>query len=113
MLLAAFASRVGAAGLELDAITRALEFGVRRVWLLERLGPLLIRAGRFDEAETRYRSLLALAPENEAALNELSYLTYRRGDVEEARRLLRKLVELAPDNAEYRENLRRVEDSGR
>jgi len=113
MLLAAFASRVGAAGLEIEVLTRTLEFGVRRIWLLERLGPLLVRVGRLEEAEASYRSLLALSPENEAALNELSYLAFRRGDTEEARRQLRKLIELAPENERYRENLRRVEGSGR
>jgi Flp pilus assembly protein TadD len=51
----------------------------------ESLGAALYRAGRYDEAEKRFRATLAANPEDPRALFGLAQTLDREGRVEEAR----------------------------
>ena len=72
--------------------------------LMER-GETLHRGGLHLEAEGVYRSLLQIAPNHSAALENLGILASRRNDQEEAISLLTRAVSLAPERASAHYNL--------
>lgn len=57
------------------------------------------RAGRFDEAEAGYRSVLAARPDDPKALYYLGLLQFHRGETQEALGSLERCVARAPGNA--------------
>ncbi|MGB4895917.1 MAG: tetratricopeptide repeat protein, partial [Nitrospira sp.] len=59
------------------------------------------QAGRLDEAERGYRSLLERAPTQPDALHGLGLLTYRRGNLKDALGWLAKACAAGPRNPIY------------
>jgi putative PEP-CTERM system TPR-repeat lipoprotein len=57
-------------------------------------------AGQWDKAETDYRKVLRLAPEESAALRQLGIIYLDQGQIVQAYPLLRKFAELQPDDPE-------------
>jgi hypothetical protein len=111
LILNSFLAGIGATEARMVNLERSLEFGPRRTFILEQLGPLQVTAGRFEDAERTYQALLDLDRKNASAYNELAFLAYRRGDLERARTLIGTAVEIDPVNPKYRENLGRVEQA--
>ncbi len=74
--------------------------------LLRAQAGVYFAARRFEEAEARYRRILELAPEDDAALNDFGYLlAIRGGSLDEALRMCRRAVELRPDQPAYMDSL--------
>jgi hypothetical protein len=109
LILNAFYLGVGAPALRAANLERSLEFGPRREFLLEQLGPLQIELGRFADAEATFTALVEEDAGHAAAHSELAFLAFRRGDLRRARDLIGRATELEPANQEFRENLERVE----
>src|SRR5262245_2541098 len=57
-------------------------------------------AGQWDKAETDYRRVLRLAPEDPAALRQLGIIYLDQGQIVQAYPLLKKFAELQPDDPE-------------
>src|SRR5262249_14589838 len=57
-------------------------------------------AGQWDKAETDYRKVLSLAPEDPAALRQLGIIYLGQGERVHAYPLLKKFAELPPDHPE-------------
>src|SRR6516225_6583918 len=57
-------------------------------------------AGQWDKAEMDYRKVLSLAPEDQAALRQLSIIYFDQGQVVQAYPLLKKFVDVQPDDPE-------------
>jgi len=70
-------------------------------------------AGQWDKAEMDYRKVLSLAPEDQAALRQLSNIYFDQGQVVQAYLLLKKFVDLQPDDLEIQLKLATVYLSGR
>ena len=69
-------------------------------------GAMSERTKKYDQAETDFRKVLALDPNNAGALNYLGYMLANRGlKLEEAFQLINKAVQLEPDNAAYLDSL--------
>jgi predicted TPR repeat methyltransferase len=68
----------------------------------------LHRAGRLDEAEAIYRSLLKREPLHPDALHFLGVLEHQRGHVSEAIQLIRRATEVAPGYTDAINNLGNV-----
>ncbi len=94
ILEAAIAARRGDREAEIAALARGAAVQAREgyseppeFWLPvgESLGAALYRAGRYDEAEKRFRATLAANPEDPRALFGLAQTLDREGRVEEAR----------------------------
>ncbi|MFC5069769.1 tetratricopeptide repeat protein [Flaviflagellibacter deserti] len=65
----------------------------------------LQNAGKHEEAEQLYRSILAAYPDHPGCLNHLGVLTRAQGNLEEAAALLRRAVAVKPDYAQAFVNL--------
>jgi protein O-GlcNAc transferase len=63
------------------------------------------RRGAVAEAAPLYRRVLAIAPTNNVACNNLAVIATAAGDFDEAETMFRRAVELAPNSAEARYNL--------
>jgi tetratricopeptide (TPR) repeat protein len=73
---------------------------------LFRLGSCLERSGEVTEAETTFRKLLVLRPNDAPTMNYLGYMWADRGvHLEQARELLEKAVAREPRNGAYRDSL--------
>lgn len=71
-------------------------------------------AGKTDEAEAIFRSVLDDAPDHPDALHLLGLLEFQKGRVDEAAGLIARAVERKPRNPTYAENLGRIlADAGR
>ena len=69
-------------------------------------GSVLERAQRFDEAEQKFRELLAMDPDNASALNYLGYmLADRNVRLDDAHEMIQKALDLDPDNGAYLDSL--------
>lgn len=66
------------------------------------------QAGRLDEAESLYRSVIEKVPEQPDALHLLGVVHLQKGENSTAEELIRKAINLSPDNAEYHNNLGNV-----
>jgi predicted TPR repeat methyltransferase len=66
------------------------------------------KAGRYEEAEAGYQSVLQGRPADADALNFLGMLRFHRGEPAAAAELLRRSVEADPDNPHARINLGNV-----
>src|SRR5215472_8000281 len=65
-------------------------------------------AGQYDKAEMDYRKVLALAPEDQAALRQLGSIYLEQGQVVQAYPLLKKGAELQPDDPEIQLKLGQI-----
>jgi Tfp pilus assembly protein PilF len=65
----------------------------------------LHKAGRLEDAEGRYRELLAFDPDNAEVLHLLGTLRRQRGDVVEAIALVTRATVLAPERANFQTTL--------
>ena len=65
----------------------------------------LHKAGRLEDAEGRYRELLAFNPDDPEVLHLLGALRRQRGDVVEAIALVSRAAELAPERANFQTTL--------
>lgn len=63
------------------------------------------RAGQLDIAETLYRRVLALVPEEPNALHLLGVIAYQQGDARQAVALIGRALRLVPENADAWANL--------
>jgi hypothetical protein len=113
LILNSFLAGVGATEARIANLERTLEFGPRRRFILEQLGPLQLEARLYDDAERTFEALLELDRTNASAYNELAFLAFRRGDLERALALISAAVELDPSSSKYRENLAWVEQAVR
>lgn len=66
------------------------------------------QAGRLDEAESLYRSIIENIPEQPDALHLLGVVHLQKGDNSTAEELIRKAINLTPSNTEYHNNLGNV-----
>jgi tetratricopeptide (TPR) repeat protein len=80
--------------------------------LLSRAGAALA-AGQWDKAEMDYRKVLALAPEDQAALRQLGIIYFDQGQIVQAYPLLKKGAELQPDDPEIQLKLGQIYLAGR
>lgn len=62
-------------------------------------------AGHLAEAQTLYRQVLAVRPDDAQLLHLLGIVTHQLGDAEQALALLRKAVALDPSAADFHCNL--------
>src|SRR5215831_12565339 len=70
-------------------------------------------AGQYDKAEMDYRKVLALAPEDQAALRQLGSIYLEQGQIVQAYQQLKKGAELQPDDPEIQLKLGATFLSGR
>ncbi len=108
LILGVFLALLGDSYLQIENFKRTLAFGVKRSFVLEKLGAAQIDVRDYPGAETTFLALLELDPENTAALNELAFLSYQAGDLDRAETLMVQVVKLEPNNNEYRENYERI-----
>ena len=92
-----------------QAIQKALEVASNddeRSGVLFMQGAMYERQKRIDEAETSFRKVLELDPDNSSALNYLGYM-FADQDVklDEALNLIKKALELEPNNGAYLDSL--------
>ncbi|MBI1953289.1 MAG: tetratricopeptide repeat protein [Candidatus Omnitrophica bacterium] len=70
------------------------------------LARLFHSLGRLEEAETAYRSVLELSPDDLEAMNGLAYLYAQRGErLEEALSLVEKVLRVEPESGAYLDTL--------
>lgn len=65
-------------------------------------GRSYLENGRLEEAETVYKQLIDLAPDDASAYANLALIYLRQGKYDEARSRVRKALKLAPDNPDIR-----------
>lgn len=69
-------------------------------------GSIFERQKKYDQAEERFRKVLATDPQNAMALNYLGYMLADRGvRLQEAATMIKKAVELDPQNGAYLDSL--------
>ncbi len=74
------------------------------VWFV--YGSVLERAKRFDEAEKKFNQVLAIDPDNAAALNYLGYMLADRNErIDDAHDMIQKALDIDPDNGAYLDSL--------
>lgn len=71
-------------------------------------GVLLIKEGKFEEAEKAFRKAVATAPSNELAHSNLGYLLEHQGKLSEAAVEYRKVIELTPNSRQAHFELGRI-----
>jgi tetratricopeptide (TPR) repeat protein len=70
------------------------------------LGAVLEKQKRYADAETAFRKVLGLDPENAPALNYLGYMLADRGErLDESIEYVKKALQLDPDNGSYLDSL--------
>lgn len=70
------------------------------------LGSVLERAKRYDQAERKFRELIALDADNAPALNYLGYMLADLGHkLDEAHDMIQKALDFDPDNGAYLDSL--------
>lgn len=74
-------------------------------WSLMQEGLDHHHAGRFPQAEAKYREVLSLYPQHPDALNLLGVIAHQRGDHEKALDLIGQAMAAAPDVPEYHNTL--------
>jgi len=70
-------------------------------------------AGQYDKAKMDYRKVLALAPEDQAALRQLGIIYLDQGQIVQAYPLLKKGADLQPDDPEIQLKLGQIYLAGR
>ncbi len=87
-------------------LSRAVEQRPRQESLLFSLAAAYERTGNHAESIARMRQVLALNPDNAAALNFIGYtLTEQNVDLDEAERLLHRALELRPETGAFLDSL--------
>jgi tetratricopeptide (TPR) repeat protein len=70
------------------------------------LGAAYDKQKKFADAEAAFKQLIALEPDNSAALNYLGYMLAERGErLDESVNLLQKALKIDPDNGSYLDSL--------
>jgi tetratricopeptide (TPR) repeat protein len=70
------------------------------------LGATLEKQKNYVEAETAFRQVLALEPDNAAALNYIGYMLAERGErLDESVEYLKKALEMEPDNGSFLDSI--------
>jgi len=88
------------------ALSREAEARPRDVDLLYALGTAWERAGKRDAAIAQMRAILAIDPDNAAAMNYIGYSYAERGErLDEAETLVRRALELRPRSAGFLDSL--------
>lgn len=90
----------------IELLTRALKDNPKDEALLFALGAAYERKGDTERSLEKMRAVLALNPDNAAALNFLGYtLADRNRDIDEAERLVTRALELRPDEGAFVDSL--------
>lgn len=98
--------RHGRAAEAVELLTGAVKEHPQNEALLFTLGAALERKGDVDKSIERMRAVLALNPDNAAALNFIGYtLADRNRDVDEAEKLVMRALELRPDEGAFLDSL--------
>ena len=93
-------------GAALNAAEKVAESSQEKVTVIFMRGAMLERAKNFDAAETEFRKVLEMDPENAGALNYLGYMLADRNiRLDEAQKMIGKAVELEPQNGAYLDSL--------
>lgn len=89
-----------------EALSREAKGRPRDVELLYALGSAWERAGKPEAALAQMRAILAIDPENAAAMNFIGYSLAERGEkLEEAEALVRRALELRPRSGGFLDSL--------
>jgi tetratricopeptide (TPR) repeat protein len=94
----------------LALIRQALEISPDDAAIVDSLGWVLYRLGKYEEAETHLRTAMASAPDPEVAAH-LGEVLWVSGKKEEARNVWRKALESAPDSKHLLDTLDRFQVS--
>jgi tetratricopeptide (TPR) repeat protein len=90
----------------LDAAEKISETKQDKQAVLFMRGAMLERTKQYEAAETEFRKVLEMDPENAGALNYLGYmLADRNVRLDEANKLVSRAVELEPQNGAYLDSL--------
>lgn len=93
----------------IKAVEKAAELAAtdeQKLSVLFTHGSVLERAKRYDEAEQKFRDLIAQDPDNASALNYLGYMLADVGkSLDEAHDMIQKALEIDPDNGAYMDSL--------
>lgn len=74
--------------------------------ILFELGATFDRQKRYPEAESAFKQLIAMDPQNAAALNYLGYMLAERGErLDESVDYVKKALEIEPDNGSFLDSL--------
>ena len=93
-------------GKVLDAAEKLAESKSEKEMVYFTRGAMYERVKNFDAAETEFRKVLDLNPDNASALNYLGYMFADRGiRLDEAQKLISRALELDPDNGSYLDSL--------
>jgi tetratricopeptide (TPR) repeat protein len=92
-----------------DAISKALELSEsddEKATVLFMQGAMYERQKMFDEAESSFREVLRISPDNSSAMNYLGYMFADKGiRLDEALELITKALEYDPENGAYLDSL--------
>jgi tetratricopeptide (TPR) repeat protein len=104
--LAVLLQRQGRPKEAIALLSHALDQRPRQESLLFSLAAAYERAGEHAQGIRRMREVLALNPDNAAALNFIGYtLTEQNQDLDEAERLVRRALELRPETGAFLDSL--------
>ncbi|HXX29095.1 MAG TPA: tetratricopeptide repeat protein [Myxococcaceae bacterium] len=104
--LAVLLERQGRAPEAIALLTRAVDQTPRQESLLFGLAAAYERSGDHARSIARMREVLAINPDNAAALNFIGYTLADQGlDLDEAERMLRRALELRPDTGAFLDSL--------
>jgi tetratricopeptide (TPR) repeat protein len=93
-------------GKVLDATEKAAASKAEKEMVYFTRGAMYERLKKYDAAESEFRKVLDLNPDNASALNYLGYMFADRGiRLDEAQKLISHALELDPDNGAYLDSL--------
>ncbi len=95
-------SRNGKFGLARDGYLRLLQSDPENIQVRFNLAAAYERLGDFDKAESNFKHILELAPDNALSLNYLGFMYADSGiKLDEAKEMIEKALEIEPDNGAY------------
>ena len=90
----------------IDRASKLVETDRGRISVLFAYGSLYERAKEFDRAESKFRELLEIDPNNADALNYLGYMFADRSvHLDEAHDLIQRALDIEPDNGAFLDSL--------
>ena len=90
----------------IDRASKLAQTDRARISVLFAYGSLYERAKEFDRAESKFRELLKIDPNNAGALNYLGYMFADRSvHLDEAHDLIQRALDIEPDNGAYLDSL--------
>ena len=90
----------------IDRASKLAQTDRARINVLFAYGSLYERAKEFDRAESKFRELLKIDPNNAGALNYLGYMFADRSvHLDEAHDLIQRALDIEPDNGAYLDSL--------